>query len=897
MKKLVTVLFVYLGVSSFAQKSIGKLQKPIIDTSVFNKWPRLGWNSSISNDGNYVMYSIENIPEGCRTLFIQSSDNKWNEEIPFVDRGVITPNSKKFLYKTVGDSLCIGTLGSNERWYISNVISYQISKNGQNEWMAFKLKNQSNELILRNLETNQEFHYPFVEDFKLSEQGNLLLIQTKDALDSTRDYALQCVDIQSGKAKIIRHGKRAFNYAFDAGGHQLVFITKESDGNQDLNALWYYNKEMDGAAALVTNASLEVDSNLTVSDDQPSFSGDANEIFFELKEKNLTQPKENGVQVEVWGYRDEILRSQQQYSSPRNLSAVFNLDKNKVILLEHEGERLLRNATECKGDFLLLEKNLNFDGILLPHYIPSSIRIVSLRDGSARLFRDSIMGRSELFNFPTSPSGKWLIYFDSKQKAYFSYEVATGIKRDLSQFIPVSLVDNQPKFAQMNIVNSPAGLGAWFANDSAVLIYDDFDIWMVDPSAKKAPVNITHYYGRKHHIKLRLLNNESILNDFHWEKMVLLTAFNLENRYSGFYQTAFTGKQDPELLSMGPWDITQNPPVKAKDADAWVVKRMSATEAPNYYSTQDFKTFIPLSHLAPQIDYNWLTTTLVSWKMMDGQYSQGILYKPENFDPHKKYPVIFFYYERKSDGLYKYLEPEASTGDINIPWFVSRGYLVFAPDIYYKVGQTGESVVNSVLSAQKYLTKMPWVDSQRMAIAGHSFGGFETNYLITHTHLFAAAAEAAGLSDMVSDYGSLRSQDGSSNQRNFETGQYRIGHTLWQRPDLYIKNSPVFNADQVTTPLLIMHNKNDEAVPWQQGIEFFNDLRRLGKRVWLLQYDREGHILYDQKNAIDYTIRLTQFFDYYLKDAPPPVWMTRGLPANLKGIDSGLELDLSGIKP
>ncbi len=276
----------------------------------------------------------------------------------------------------------------------------------------------------------------------------------------------------------------------------------------------------------------------------------------------------------------------------------------------------------------------------------------------------------------------------------------------------------------------------------------------------------------------------------------------------------------------------------------------------------------------------------------DGRPNQGILYKPENFDPRKKYPIIFYYYEKLSDELHLFSNPASTEGPINIPWFVSRGYLVFTPDISYSLGEPGASALNSVVSAAKYLEKFPWLDASKMGLQGHSWGGYETNYIISHTNMFAAAASAAGPSDFVSGYGSLLGS-GESAQFFYEIHQMRIGATLGDRPDLYISNSPVFNVNSVTAPLLIMHNKRDVPVPWSQGVEFFTGLRRLNKEVWMLQYDDQGHILYG-KAAMDYTIRLTQFFDHYLKGFPAPMWMTKGRPAKLKGVDDRFELDIEG---
>jgi dipeptidyl aminopeptidase/acylaminoacyl peptidase len=341
-------------------------------------------------------------------------------------------------------------------------------------------------------------------------------------------------------------------------------------------------------------------------------------------------------------------------------------------------------------------------------------------------------------------------------------------------------------------------------------------------------------------------------------------------------------------------DNTGMTPLKAADADAYIVQRMSSTESPNYFYTTDFKTFKQLSDVHPETAYNWLTSELINWPLPDGTISQGVLYKPQNFDPKKKYPVIFYYYEKFSDKLNTYLPVQPSSGTINIPWFVSHGYLVFTPDIHYKIGYPGNSALNAVVSAARYLSSLSYVDSLNMGIQGQSFGGYETNYIVTHSNLFKAACSVSGLSDIVSFYTGIW---GSTNPADFvEMGQLRMGQKLWDDPGLYIENSPVFFANRVTTPILLMCNENDPAF-YLQGISFFNALRRLGKRVWMLQYDKEGHELEKDVDTKDYTIRLSQFFDYYLKAQRAPDWMIEGVPAYKKGYDAGLELEPTGVAP
>jgi dipeptidyl aminopeptidase/acylaminoacyl peptidase len=320
----------------------------------------------------------------------------------------------------------------------------------------------------------------------------------------------------------------------------------------------------------------------------------------------------------------------------------------------------------------------------------------------------------------------------------------------------------------------------------------------------------------------------------------------------------------------------------------YLLQKMNASTYPNLCVTGDFKSFHPVSDLAPERQVNWLTDELVHWKTFDGRSGEGILYKPADFDSIRKYPIIFYFYERLSDGLNNFIHPEWSNGTMNIPWFVSRGYLVCCPDIYYIAGDPGKGIYNYVVSAAMDLSRKSWVDSRRMGIQGHSWGGYEVNYLVTTTRLFAAAASTAGFTDIISNSGAA-GMGNCAGHVYTEFGQLRMGVPLWDNPTAYIQNSPVFRADKITTPVLIMHNRQDPAVPWSQGVEFFTALRRLGKPCWMLQYDDGSHII-GGSAAIDYTRRLTQFFDHYLKGVPAPKWMTEGVPARLKAVDSGLKI-------
>jgi len=438
----------------------------------------------------------------------------------------------------------------------------------------------------------------------------------------------------------------------------------------------------------------------------------------------------------------------------------------------------------------------------------------------------------------------------------------------------------------------PYGICGWTKDDHDVLIYDRFDIWKINP-ANGALTNFTNGFGRANKLIFRYYrpkssnDNERFIKDN--EPLWLLTQ-NDDNKQWGYYKKTLSSNKPPAKVVMGGFEYS--PLKKAKQGDLFIYTKQNFQHSPDLYLSTDLKKEIQLSHINPQQNnYNWGTAELVEWTTPKGYHSKGILFKPEDFDPSKKYPMLCYFYEKVSQNLYDYIAPAPTPSRLPITYFVSNGYLVFEPDISYETGHPGPSAVEFVNSGVEMLKKNPWVDGNNIGIQGQSWGGYQVAYLITATDMYKAAWAGAPVANMTSAYGGIRWETGVNRQFQYEKTQSRIGATLWERPDLYIENSPIFHLPKVHTPLVIMSNDNDGAVPWYQGIELFTGLRRLGKPVWLLQYNDEAHNLIHRRNRKDITIREQQYFDYFLKGAPMPVWMDKGVPAVDKGKDWGLGLE------
>ena len=328
--------------------------------------------------------------------------------------------------------------------------------------------------------------------------------------------------------------------------------------------------------------------------------------------------------------------------------------------------------------------------------------------------------------------------------------------------------------------------------------------------------------------------------------------------------------------------------VKAKDANVIMFTKESYEYFPDLYvSDLTFKKPVQITHeVDQQKPYIWGTTELISWTTPKGVKCEGVIYKPANFDPTKKYPLIVSFYETNSETLFSYRvpQPHRSTPDYHL--YNSQGYIVFNPDIHYTDGHPGESCYDCVMSGVDKVLEGGYIDEKRIGAAGHSWGGYQTAYLSTRTDRFAAIESGAPVVNMFSAYGGIRWGSGMARAFQYEHTQSRIGGSIWEVPELYKENSPLHNLDKVKTPILIMHNDTDGHVPWYQGIEFFVALKRLGKTSWLLNYTGEPHWPVKMANRVDFQTRMLQFFNHYLKGADAPKWMTEGV----KAVDQPYEL-------
>jgi dipeptidyl aminopeptidase/acylaminoacyl peptidase len=504
---------------------------------------------------------------------------------------------------------------------------------------------------------------------------------------------------------------------------------------------------------------------------------------------------------------------------------------------------------------------------------------IHLPTGEIRLIKAALG-----FGGALSPKGRFYSYFDANSKNHFLVDMEKNTEScvtcEVKNVTWHEDVNGQP------MLEGPIRDLQYVAGEDNFIVSSEFDIWNYSLETKKLTC-LTENEGALNGIRLSLTKWESDsvyvdLNDCYIRGLNTITKashiFSFQN-HNGHVDFREVYQTDHSITSL----------LKSKNNKQIMLRKMSISQYPEIsLMDSSFSEEKIISNTNPQQkDYNWATVELVKWKGYDGTSLEGLVYKPEDFDPTKKYPLIIYYYELNADNLHNYNAPRPSSSTINPVEYASAGYLVFIPDIRYKAGYPAKSAFNCIMSGTDFILKKYPVDSLKMGLQGQSWGGYQTAQLITMTTRYAAAMAGAPVGNMFSAYGGIRWGSGLNRQFQYESTQSRIGKTIWEAQDAYIENSPLFHLPNVSTPLLLMHNDMDGSVPWYQSIEIYNGMRRLNKPCWLLNYNNDDHNLTKMPNKVDLSIRMRQFFDHFLLNKPAPSWITDGLPATKKGIITG----------
>lgn len=923
MKTLITFLSLFLISSAFAQKKV-------IDHTAYDGWKSLR-SEQISNNGKFICYEIKP-HKGDGFLYIYDVESDQLDSIPRATKAQFSGNSNYLVFtitpgydtlrncelekvdkkKWPKDSMGVYLLASDSLIKFDRIASFDV--NDESDWMTFmsednKLRMVSGEkkkkrkrwckkkrdpeytsngnlLTIYNPTSGERMEYKDVKKYELSEQAKYIAYTTHQKIESD-SISLNVVSIE-GEKEVWTYSTKYTDLtglAFNEQETKLAFLASGDSAKVKTHGLTLLDLSSKNLTVIAdTNQTFLVEGDAVSTNFSPRFTKDGAYLYFGSAVKPVEEPKDTlieseKVKLDIWHYKENRLQPQQLKELKRDerKTTLYAFDMASKVTAQLSNDTLdVRPRTDLRGEYLLGTSNelyartYNWE---VPrredHYR------ISMKTGESELVKLGAAYGGQL-----SPSGKYYTYYDTEKHNHFVLNIET--QKEVCLTCSVDNVLWEEDINGMPMDAYPIGTIGWSRDESVFYIQSEFDIWEYNFATQEI-MSTTHEEGAKTKIELRPIewSRDSVYIEF---ENLYVRGFDRKTKGIHLYNlNAHSGHVD--LVEAAYYDARLYPVRRSKDKSQMMLRKMTAIDYPNLFLVDNFQTGKQISDANPQQEeYNWTTVELINWTSYNGIELEGLLYKPENFDPNKEYPLMVYFYELYSDELHNHYMPRPTASIVFPTEYASADYLVFIPDIRYKEGHPAKSAYDCILSGtDRVLELYPNVDSTRMALQGQSWGGYQTAQLVTMTTRYKAAMAGAPVTNMFSAYGGIRWGSGWNRQFQYEHTQSRIGYTIWERPDLYIENSPQFHLPNVETPLLIMHNDGDGAVPWYQGIELFTGLRRLDKPVWMLNYNDEEHNLMQNANRIDLSIRMRQFFDHYLHDKEAPLWLTDGIPATVKG--------------
>ncbi len=758
-----------------------------------------------------------------------------------------------------------------------------------------KMKNIGSEFTIRHLLSGTEIKVPFVSEF-LIDSASTVLFYTISSPDGKRDgvYWRNLKEEFIPESSINTVDNNAYSgLAWNTNRKILAYISTSlrKDGRTDNGSILLWNFNDPGLTQFAVTSQSVKSGYYIPSINTTKWTEDGQKLFFGIKpinEKDTADIEDikftesnfynqdtilYNADDYIWHWNDNRISTNQRNwwdkNKNRTFAAVYDVDTKIYFQLADENIQDVRysdnSQTTIGYDDTPYLRTSTWGGFYTDLYV------FDLNNGHKKKIADSLIEAASL-----SPLGKYVVFF--KDKNWWVYDAIKDTTAMLTSKlkIPFYDVDNDIPFEPGSY-----GVAGWFEGDRSVLINEKYDIYRFSPSEPGSFLNQTATVGRKFGIQFRIKNLNPDKKFFNERDTLYMHGYNERSKSTNMYLL--------ETHIMGGINITTESGVGFKDyknyfivakpkyADLLIYSKESFDEFPDLWIGNIFMdSSHRISDVNPQMkDFIWGTTEQVRWKPPVGDTLDGYLIKPDNFNPNKKYPVLVYFYEKFSEQTYRFYQPRINHRPL-YQVYLGEGYLVFVPDIVYRAGRPGTDATEAITSGVQTLIDRGIADPSKICIQGHSWGAYQTAYIITQTDMFAAASAGAPVGNMTSAYSQIRTESGLARQFQYEHYQSRIGGNLWDSLDSYMRNSPVFQAQKTKTPLLILHGDNDEAVPFAQGVELFLAMRRLSKNCVLVEYKNEPHHPRKYENKLDWAVKMKEWFDHYVLGKPAPKWITEG---------------------
>ena len=881
----------------------------ILTVDDYKSWSRIS-SVSLSGDGNWMTFAYS--PNGGDdTLYIKNIDSGKAFTEPYCSNPLFSDDSRWLVYK-------------------------RNLKKKEAEKLRKGKKPVHSRGVLLNLASGEKTEWEKVDDMTLSPKSDYLLISKSGEKNGRRATDLLIKDLKTGSLMNIGNVSQ---YKFNRKGSHLAYIIDAEDraGNgiylmdlakstikpMDTDTLtysqltWddemlYRSEEAEKGSALAVLKGHKADSLeervntllvfREVNTDDPAmitydpslaagFPGDyvlseKGRVAFSLDNKTMIigireqgeiqkMSRDTIANVDVWHWDDEQIQSVQMIRDRRNrmstYSALLHLDGMSFVRIESDDMRssmINRNADRIVGgDPKPYISDTNWGGGYSDYYM------INPGTGKKTLI-DKKIGRA----MGLSPDGDHFLYFKDGQ--FYAYNLPSAQLVNISANVDVSFIDINEDHPYEN---PSYGLAGWSFDRETVLLNHQYDIWAVRLDGSGG-YKLTGNYGTENEIRLRLSRGGSgyrrMMGGAQDDPYIdisddnYLTAYGEWTKKSGYF--LLRDGESPKKLVFE--NASYGRLTEARDADRFLFTRQTFVDFPDYYTCDSgFKRPVKQTEANPQQEeYLWGRRVLIDYENKHGDRLQATLTLPAGYEKGKKYPMIVYFYEKMSNRHHNYSMPVYDDRP-HMSTYASNGYLVLMPDIKYYEGQPGWNALDCVTAAAKKVIDEGYADPAHIGLQGHSWGGYQSSFILTQSDMFACVVTGAPVTNLTSMYNILYKNSGTNNHGIFEKGQVRMGKGMFDDMENYIAQSPVHNAPGISSPFMILHGTVDGAVDWNQGLEFYNAARRLGKKVILLSYPDENHHLANESNQVDFQKRMKQYFDHYLKGEEAPDWMTEGI--------------------
>jgi dienelactone hydrolase len=783
---------------------------------------------------------------------------------------------------------------------VPNASGFQFSKGSQ--WLAIKMNgtpgdtsHRGTDLVLRRLATGATQNIGNVNQYDFDGQGRLLAY-TVDAAGRMGN-GVYVTTLATGETRALDSAAMDYDsLLWREGTTSLLALRGDKPRGKELreNALVTW-----ADAGATQPARTDWDPAMDPSfpkgfvlseNTAPRWSKDGTRVFVGIKaQEDTPAPGEaDAANVDIWHWKDVELQSEQMLRVAQARRATFAA---VVTPASKQFARLaddtIPTVTPVAGDRWTIGRDATPYAADFSEGQPS--RADYYRIDTTTGARTPI-AKHLLRTMGTSPDGQWFLYLENQH--VIAHHLETGKKVTVDAATGKSFINTDDDHAAEKSIWGVAG---WTKDGNSVLLYDKYDVWSLPLDGGKG-ANLTGGAGAAQQMELRITRlgggggrgggrggGGGADEGIDTSQPQTLVATGEWTKKTGYWRLPAGGGTPAPII----WaDKSIGGVQKAKDADRIIFTQQTFEEFPDYWvSDSSFTSPRKITDANPQIaDYAWGKRVLVDFANSKGKKLQGTLTLPAGYQAGKKYPMVVYIYEILSNTHHTFSMPVYDDRP-HASEYASDGYLMFSPDIVYDIGHPGTSALDCVTAGVKKVIDLGYADPQHIGLQGHSWGGYESSFIVTQTNMFAAVVTGAPLTDLISMYGEIYKQTGAWNGGILETSQGRMGAnvTPWNARALYESESPLFSVTKIQTPFMILQGTSDGAVDWDQGLEFYTAARRNGKQVIFLSYPDEPHHLAKPANQKDFQVRMKQYFDHYLKGAPEPEWMKNGLPQVKKG--------------